>query len=147
MEHREVQKVDIPITERDPGIIAQEKGYKQSKSHKIIKSDLEEAPETDRHSETDIPPRELILEFETASESLKEFTKIPRGLDLEYLDPVSRYECKIQAILLLQRILSGYMTVETMKDKIGAWSVGKNQDQDTFSGIEIGLFIEILRER
>lgn len=83
--------------------------------------------------ENDAPPQELVILLET------EFTKIPTEQDLKFLDPISLYECKIQTILLLQRVLPHYAT-------IGQKISEKNQD-DTFLGIEIDLLIEVLRER
>jgi len=78
-------------------------------------------------------PQELIISFE------REFAKIPREQDLKSLDPISLYECKIQTILLLQKIFPRYSTIES---KISE----KDQDH-TFLGIGIDLLIEVLGER
>lgn len=126
------KKSDVEIAEYDRGTTAKEGSPKKTKSPKAIKLNLETTTEIDGYSKSEAPPRELIIPFET------EFAKIPREQDLEFLDPISFYECKIQTILLLQRIFPRYATIES--------KVNEDQD-DTFLGIEIDLLIEVLRER
>ncbi|XP_072764383.1 hydrocephalus-inducing protein homolog [Anoplolepis gracilipes] len=126
-----IKKVGIEVADHVQKIIAKEESPKQIKLSKAIKLEAE-ATKIDKHTENN--DRELIILFET------EFAKIPREEDLNFLDPVSLYECKIQTILLLQKILSHYAA--TVGSKVG----GKDQN-NTFLGIEIGLFLEILRER
>lgn len=128
------KKTDIEIAEYDYETIIKKTPPKLTKS-KIIKLDATtlETTEIDRYSENNAPVQELITLFET------EFAKIPIEQDLQFLDPISFYECKIQTILLMQKVFPHYAT-------IGQKITEKNQD-DTFLGIEIDLLIEILRER
>lgn len=132
------KEISIEVAEHKQKIISKEESPKQTKSpkqiklSKAIKLESEATTKIDKHIENDA--RELIILLET------EFAKIPREEDLKYLDPVSLYECKIQTILLLQKILSH--NAATIGSKVNE----KDQD-NTFLGIEIGLFIEILRER
>lgn len=109
------------------------------KSPKKFKPDPKTVTELSRYSERDARSRESITRFE------EEVAKIPREQDLEFLDPVSLYESKIQMILLLQRNLSSYATKLT-KDNVGERDAGKTQD-NTFLGIDIHLLTEVLRER
>jgi len=118
--------------EHEQKIIADEESPKQTKSLKATKFESETMTEIDKHTENDT--RELIISFES------EFAKIPREEDLQFLDPVSLYECKIETILLLQKIPVHYTAT------IGSKISEKNQN-NTFLGIEIDMFIEILQER
>lgn len=124
------KKIGVEVAEQE--IIAKEESPKQTKPSKVIKLESEATTEMDKHAESDA--RELIIPFET------EFAKIPREEDLKFLDPVSLYECKIQTILLLQKILSHYAAIVGSK-------VSKKDQDNTFLGIEIGMLTEILRER
>lgn len=126
------KKTDVEIAEYDHETITQKKSPKQTNSPKTTKSDVETA-EIDKYSEKDTPPHEFMILLET------ELAKIPTEQDLKLLDPTSLYECKIQTILLLQRIFPRYAT-------IGQKISEKNQD-DTFLGIEIDLLIKVLEER
>lgn len=121
------KKIDIEM-EHEQKIITNEESPKQTKSLKA-KFGSEATIEIDKHTEND----ELIISFES------EFAKIPREEDLQFLDSVSLYECKIQTILLLQKIVHYTAT-------IGSKISEKNQN-NTFLGIEIDMFIEILQER
>lgn len=125
-------KKEIEIAEHKQKIISKKELSKQTKLSKTIKPESEATTEINKYIENDA--RELIILLET------ELAKIPREEDLKYFDPVSLYECKIQTILLLQKILSH--NAATVGSKVNE----KDQD-NTFLGIEIGLLIEILRER
>ncbi|KAL6429111.1 hypothetical protein ACFW04_008116 [Cataglyphis niger] len=125
-------KKEIEIAEHKEKIISKKELSKQTKLSKATKSESEATTEINKHIENNA--QELIILLET------ELAKIPREEDLKYLDPVSLYECKIQTILLLQKILSH--NAATVGSKIN----DKNQN-NTFLGIEIGLLIEIFRER
>lgn len=129
------KKTDIKIAEHDHEMIIKMTSPKLTKSPKIIKSDAAtlETTEIDGYSENDAPLQELIISFET------EFAKIPTEQDLQFLDPISLYECKIQTILLMQKVFPRYAT-------IGQKIIEKNQI-GTFLGIEIDLLVEIFRER
>ncbi|XP_011879968.1 PREDICTED: uncharacterized protein LOC105568710 [Vollenhovia emeryi] len=105
---------------------------KLRKSPKATRPDLE-TTEIDGHSKNNAPPQELMSLIET------ELAKIPTEQDLTFLDRTSLYQCKIQTILLLQKVFPRYATIG---QRIGE----KNQD-DTFLGIETDLLIEVLRER
>lgn len=108
------------------------------KSPKIIRSDPETTTEIGRFPENVVPSHESIVRFE------EELAKIPSEQDFEFLDPVTLYECKIHAILLLQRNLSRYATRRT-KYKVGEKNV--ENIQDTLLGIDVSLLTEVLRER
>lgn len=120
--------------------VARERSSKQPRSPGKIGSGRKATTAAGKHSESDATHRELIIP------SRRELARIPREQDLRLLDPVSLYECKVEAILLMQRILPRYATVESTRDKIGEKSAERNQD-DVFLGIEIDLLIEVLRER
>lgn len=124
-------------TVRDREItIAQERSPERPRS---IKSYTKPTAEIDRHSESDA--RELIIRFADA-----ELARIPRRADLRSLDPVSLYECKIQAITLLRGISPRYATAGLTTDKVSEKNAEGSRD-DTFLGVEIDLLIEVLRER
>ncbi|XP_019884344.2 hydrocephalus-inducing protein homolog [Camponotus floridanus] len=125
------KKIDIEM-EHEQKIIANEESPKETKLLKATKFESETMTEIDKHTENDA--QELIISFES------EFAKIPREEDLQFLDPVSLYECKIQTILLLHKIPVYYTAT------IGSKISEKNQN-NTFLGIEIDMFIEILQER
>lgn len=126
------KKTDVTITEHNE-IITEKGSLKLTKSPKTTKSDLE-TTESDEYLENHVSSQELVI-FETETE----FTKIPTEQDLQFLDSISLYECKIQTILLLQKVLPHYVL-------IGQKINEKNQD-DTFLGIEIDLLIKVLGER
>lgn len=136
-ESLETKKTDTEVAEHNREMVAKEKSFKQPRSPRGIKSDPKTP--TGKQFENDALC-ELIIRYQ------RELAKMPREHDLKFLDPVSLYECKIEAILLLQRILPRYATVELTKDKISEKSAEKSQN-DIFLGIEIGLLIEVLRER
>ncbi|KAL6255305.1 hypothetical protein P5V15_013645 [Pogonomyrmex californicus] len=123
------KKTDTEITEHDHDT---RKKSKQSNSPKITKLDSETTTKIEEHSESEASLQESIIPFEM------EFAKIPREQDLKFLDPISLYECKIQTILLIQRIFQHYTTIESKINE---------KNQDTFLGIEIDLLSKILRER
>lgn len=129
------KKTDIEIAEHDHETIIKKTPPKLTKSPKVIKPGATtlETTEIDGYSKNDAPLQELITLFET------EFAKIPIEQDFPFLDPISLYECKIQTILLMQKVFPRYAT-------IGEKITEKNQD-DTFLGIEIDLLVEILEER
>jgi len=120
--------------EHNQEIIVGEKSPKRQKSSKTIESSSEATTEIER-AEGDAQELITLLEME--------FSKLPTEQDLQFLDPVSHYECKIQTILLLQRIFSSYSTTES---KVSEKSAEKSQN-DIFLNIESGLLIEVLRER
>lgn len=127
-----IKKIDVEVTKPEQEIIIKEKSPKQTKSSKVIKLESEATAKHDKYNESEA--RELIIPFEI------EFAKIPKEENLKLLDPMSLYECKIQTILLLQKILS-YYTV-TVGSKIS-----EKDKNNTFLGIEISLLTDILRER
>jgi hypothetical protein len=135
------RKIDAKVVEHNQEIIVGEKSPKpsrtkspkQQKSSKTIKSNSEAMTELNIESNA----QELITLFEM------EFSKLPTEQDLQFLDPVSLYECKIQTILLLQRIFSCYSITES---KVSEKTAEKSQN-DIFLNIESGLLIEVLRER
>lgn len=118
--------------EMEHEIIVNKQSPKQTKSLKATKFESEEMIEIDKHTENDA--QELIISFES------EFAKIPREEDLQFLDSVSLYECKIQTILLLQKILVHYTATDESK-------ISQKNQNNTFLGIEIDMFTEILQER
>lgn len=128
-------KKEIQIAEHKQKIILKKELSKQTKLSKATKPESEATTEISKHIDNNT--RELIILLET------ELARLPREEDLKYLDPVSLYECKIQTILLLQKILSH--NAATVGSKVNE----KNQtnQNNTFLGIEIGLLIEILQER
>lgn len=125
------KKIGIEM-EHEQRIIANKESPKQTKSLKATKFESEELIEIDKHTENNA--RELIISFES------EFAKIPREEDLQFLDSVSLYECKIQTILLLQKILAHYTAMDGSK-------ISEKNQNNTFLGIEIDIFTEILQER
>ncbi|XP_011690792.1 PREDICTED: hydrocephalus-inducing protein-like [Wasmannia auropunctata] len=133
------KKIDVEVAQQDRETIAKKRSpitnqIKSPKLNKITKAkpDLEMTMEINGYSESDDPPQEFPFE--------KELANIPREQDLKFLDAISLYECKIQTILLLQKVFPRYTTIESKVSE-------KNQDSDTFLGIEIDLLIEVLRER
>nr|XP_012234643.1 PREDICTED: uncharacterized protein LOC105679292 [Linepithema humile] len=136
------RKIDAKVVEHNQETTVREESLepnrtklpKQQKSSKTIKSNSETATKIEY---TESNAQELITLFEM------EFSKLPTEQDLQFLDPVSLYECKIQTILLLQRIFSCYSIVES---KVSKKSAEKSQN-DIFLDIESGLLIEVFRER
>lgn len=128
------KEIDIEIAEHDRETIIKKKSSELTKPPKAIEFGEIPLETIEINSDDDnAPPQELITLFET------EFAKIPSEDDLKFLDPISLYECKIQTILLIQKVFSRYVT-------IGQKPIEKNQD-DTFLGIEINLLTEILGEK
>lgn len=114
---------------------AYERSPKNPKSPKTIKTDPKMVMQISEHLENVVPSRESIIQLE------EELAKIPRKQDLEFLDPVSLYECKIQAILLLRKNLSHYTTKWTK------YKLGEDSQDDTFLEIDAHLLAGVLRER
>ncbi|XP_043589569.1 hydrocephalus-inducing protein homolog [Bombus pyrosoma] len=102
------------------------KKLKTSKSAKIQSSDAQ---------------REAILRLHADPDPLVELDKIPTNEKLEMLDALSRYEYKIQTILLLQKIVDIH---DSPRDR-GDRSLRKRKD--SFLGITPELIAEALEER
>lgn len=105
------------------------KKLKTSKSAKIQSSDAQ---------------RETILRLHADPDPLVELDKIPTNEKLEMLDALSRYEYKIQAILLLQKIVDHRDINDSPRDR-GDRSLRKKKD--SFLGITSELIAEALEER
>lgn len=87
----------------------------------------------------------MILRLHADPDPLAELDKIPTDEKLEVLDPLSRYEYKIQAILLLERIVDRREIHETSRDKEDR---GARKKQDaSFAGITSELIFQALEER
>ncbi|XP_026670106.1 hydrocephalus-inducing protein homolog [Ceratina calcarata] len=107
------------------------KSPKRSKTPKSVQTEESELKE------------ESLLPLRADPDLSKEFEKIPASDTLEMLDPLSRYEYKIQTILLLEKIVDPRLTRESPKDK-GDKSPRK---PETFLGISDELISEALQER
>ncbi|XP_048264436.1 LOW QUALITY PROTEIN: hydrocephalus-inducing protein [Bombus terrestris] len=105
------------------------KKLKTSKAAKIQSSDAQ---------------REAILRLHADPDPLVELDKIPTNEKLEMLDALSRYEYKIQAILLLQKIVDHCDIHDSPRDR-GDRSLRKKKD--SFLGITSELIAEALEER
>lgn len=105
------------------------KKLKTSKSAKIQSSDAQ---------------RETILRLHADPDPLVELDKIPTNEKLEMLDALSRYEYKMQAILLLQKIVDHRDIHDSPRDR-GDRSLRRKKD--SFLGITPELIAEALEER
>ncbi|KAG7200298.1 hypothetical protein KM043_017763 [Ampulex compressa] len=98
----------------------------------------------------DASPRpETILRLHRESDALAEFNKIPDGGRLESMEPLDRYEYKVQAISQLQKILSRYAVDGLSGDKTslkGSQKSGSRR-QNTFLDIDAETLMEVLEER
>ncbi|KAK9306551.1 hypothetical protein QLX08_002752 [Tetragonisca angustula] len=89
--------------------------------------------------------KEVILRLHADPDPVAELDKIPAGEELEVLDPLSRYEYKIQAILLLEKVVDHREIHETSRDKEDR---GARKKQDaSFAGITSELIFQALEER
>nr|XP_034173204.1 hydrocephalus-inducing protein homolog isoform X3 [Osmia lignaria] len=84
-------------------------------------------------TDTSNAQQEVFLKLHAESDYLKELNKVPAIDVLELLDPLSRYEYKIQGLLLLEKILDG-------------GSPRKKQNA-SFLGIAQELLVEAVEER
>ncbi|CAD1478444.1 unnamed protein product [Heterotrigona itama] len=117
------------------------------------KSGAEESSKTPRESrtpksakiETSDFQKEVILRLHADPDPLAELDKIPADEKLEVLDPLSRYEYKIQAILLLEKVVDHREIHEMSRDKEDR---GTRKKQDaSFAGISSELIFQALEER
>ncbi|XP_078052175.1 hydrocephalus-inducing protein homolog [Augochlora pura] len=122
---------------------------KSPRSEKTVDTSREgKKRRTERSPETEAsePKQEVILlRLPEESDPLIELNKIPDADRLETLDPLSRYEYKIQAILQFEKILGkDYSTVSSpAKD---SRSVRENV-KTAFLGTDPNLLVEVLTER
>lgn len=95
--------------------------------------------------ETSDSQKEVILRLHADPDPVAELDKIPAGEKLEVLDPLSRYEYKIQAILLLEKVVDHREIYETSRNKEDR---GARKKQDaSFAGITSELIFQALEER
>ncbi|XP_033221021.1 hydrocephalus-inducing protein homolog [Belonocnema kinseyi] len=88
-----------------------------------------------------------IQNVATNTEAISELEKIPSGSELNTMDVYSCYECKIQSILLIEKILSLLSSISPRKDKSSARSSAKKKFDDTFLGFEYDTLKTVLKFR
>ncbi|XP_076283504.1 uncharacterized protein LOC143210498 [Lasioglossum baleicum] len=134
------------------------KGRKSSRSEKSagIDTSLEGKKQRRKQSpETEAPNAKqevILLRLPEESDPLIELNKIPDADRLKTMDPLSRYEYMIQAILQFEKILGGdYSAVSsTPRDKLSPGTIGrsaKTNVKSTFLGIDPKLLSEALADR
>ncbi|XP_029041388.2 hydrocephalus-inducing protein homolog [Osmia bicornis bicornis] len=84
-------------------------------------------------TDTSNAQQEVFLKLHAESDYLKELNKVPAIDVLELLDPLSRYEYKIQGLLLLEKILDG--------------GSPRKKRNASFLGIAQELLVEAVEER
>nr|XP_033321140.1 hydrocephalus-inducing protein homolog [Megalopta genalis] len=102
----------------------------------------ERSPETEA---SEAKQEAILLRLPEESDPLIELNKIPDADRLETLDPLSRYEYKIQAILQFEKILGkDYATVSSPpKDSRSA----RENLKTTYLGVDPKLLVDVLVER
>ncbi|XP_012348830.2 hydrocephalus-inducing protein homolog [Apis florea] len=88
--------------------------------------------------------QEAIIRLPSDPDPMTEFSKIPPSEKLELLEPLTRYEYKIQAILLLEKILDLHES-----PKVKGKSPRKREENVSFSfhDIDLELIAEVLQQR
>lgn len=88
--------------------------------------------------------QEAIIRILPDPDPMTEFSKIPPSEKLELLDPLTRYEYKIQTILLLEKILD-----LRESPKVKGKSPRKKEETVSFSfrDIDPELIAEVLQQR
>lgn len=88
--------------------------------------------------------QEAIIRLPPDPDPITEFSKIPPTEKLELLDPLTRYEYKIQSVLLLEKILD-----LRESPKLKGKSPRKKEEIVSFSfrDIDPELIIEVLQQR
>ncbi|XP_076763162.1 uncharacterized protein LOC143430670 [Xylocopa sonorina] len=135
-------------TESTRGSRGKRKGSPRDKSSRTADSPKgRRKTRTSKSTETEAPAtrEEVILRLRADPDPLTELGKIPAPEKLETLDSLSRYEYKIQAILLLERIVDARAIHESPGDK--ADRSARMKQETTFLGISPALIAEALRER
>ncbi|CAK9811305.1 Hydrocephalus-inducing protein [Anthophora quadrimaculata] len=111
-----------------------------SKSRKTAK-----APKSIETTETPDAEKKPIIQLRVGSDPLLELDRIPTNEKLEMLDPLSRYEYKIETILLLERILEPRALRESPTDK--ADKTSKRKQDTSLLQVNTELILEALKER
>ncbi|XP_076659704.1 hydrocephalus-inducing protein homolog [Halictus rubicundus] len=129
-----------PRSEKSAGKDTSPEGKKQKRK----KSPETEAP----HAKQEV----ILLPLPEESDPSTELNKIPEADRLETMDPLSRYEYMIQAILQFEKILGkDYSAVSsTPRDKLSPGTTARSAKKNvksTFLGIDPKLLTEALAER
>ncbi|XP_053973580.1 hydrocephalus-inducing protein homolog [Hylaeus volcanicus] len=125
---------------------ASEKSSKSS-TRKQRKGEVQKSPETEE-KRLNVQKEAILLRLPTEPDPSIEFNKIPASETLETLDPLSRYEYKVQAISQLERIVG--QVRESPRDKVSARTgdrSARSRKDPSFLGMGTELFAEVLVER
>ncbi|XP_043251740.1 hydrocephalus-inducing protein homolog [Colletes gigas] len=133
-------------------------GTKSSVSEKSTKTEgtprKGKTKKLEKTAKTDSPSAQnevTFLRLREEPDPLIEFNKIPATETMEILDPLSRYEYKVQAILQLEKII-GPRTIanESPRNKISVKTTDKSARRrkgTSFLGMESDLLAEALSKR